>query len=360
MYNFPVVRLANILTDFKHKLSLIEPCHGMNHVRLFRDFVQNTERDDILCHFTRAFHDNPNVDVMAWYKKIGSGGKFIDLPEPIFDRLSHQYMLIFYASQPDRVDLRNFSAIHFRGAHLEEKLWRLKKLTVFPFVYGMQHACDRICEALPESGNAPLMQLFYDSLPSVDKFLVKWAREEELAEQGEGENDEEPAAANDLLDLVSAVSKGEDPSSQELEAPLQETAPAPSNEPPLREEAPLSEPDEPAPTYTRAATETLPAAPSAPPRDQTLRAPAASQPLPRSFARQAAPVKEQLAALWQVIGDGHFDAKTRHDLRVDLEILALELARGKTRADRAQGILDDIGRAFVPDPLRALMGLVQG
>lgn len=367
--NFPVIRLANILQDYKHKLGLIENCHGMNYMRLFKTFIQQTERDDILCNFSRLFHDNPQVDVMAWYKKCGSTGTYIPLPEPILDRLSHQYMLIFYGTQPDRIDLRNFSAIHFPGAHLEEKLWRLKKLTVFPFVYGMQHAMDKICERLPESGSAPLMQLFHEVLPEVDAFVTEWARKEEL-EEGE-EDDADDAPATDLLDLVSAVAKGEDPSSLALqaaplqaevpspeeEAPLAEAAPPPPEEAPLAEEAAPPHPSEERPRAVAPSRVSQMATPSA----ETVREPAAQDDaeMPRCFDRQDAALKVQLEALWNYIGRAGLDARLREDLRIDLEILGLEMGKRNARRERARAILDDIGRAFVPDPLKEMASLLQ-
>ncbi len=366
--NFPVIRLANILQDYKHKLSQIENCHGMNYMRLFKTFIQQTERDDILCNFSRYFHDNPRVDLMAWYKKCGSTGKYIPLPEPILDRLSHQYMLIFYANQADRVDLRNFSAIHFPGAHLEEKLWRLKKLTVFPFVYGMQHAMDKICERLPESGSAPLMELFFEVMPEVDAFVKEWARKEELEE--EEEDAETDAPSSDLLDLVSAVAKGEDPSSLALQAPLQaqvscpeEEAPLAEAAPPPPEEAPLAE-AAPPPPEERPAPAVVPsrAAQMATPTAETVREPAVdgAAELPRCFERQDAAVKAQLEALWSYVGRAGLDAPMREDLRIDLEILGLELGKPNARRERARSILDDIGRAFVPRPLKEMMSLLQG
>ncbi len=293
-------RATSQLRFLAQRVELFERFHSANSRQVVRAFVEELERDDVLGYLAQALTRRAVVSPRGWLDEAQASGRVPPLPDDPVSAMALRWGVIKQVKL-EKVDLRYFVSNLFPGAFLDEKLMGFKRLIVHPFA----EDCRRLSAALlRDLGEAE----WVDVEAAIEAYL-----DDGLRREGFG-----PGAWSDADDArVEAEEKAAKAARVGLEG--RAAAASPPTAPPARPEAPAAAP--PAPVSQ------VSPVPAAPP------------------GGDAAPA-DRLAALRSALAArSDLDAGVRHDLGLDLDALALELARPRPQAARIAARLADLAAA---------------
>lgn len=266
----------------------MEPFHAANYRAALADYVDYFERDDVLLHLLAALRRRATTTARDWNDESLKKGTAAPLPADGLACLALRYDLLRTAVKSDKFDLRYFVSCLFPGSHLNEKLMHWKRLVVHPLAADVRRLGELVLERLPAT-------------EWVETDDVVPAALEALAREAFG-----PRSWTDADD--EATTRAE----EAARARAQRSALGTSGEPaPAAHSTAISHPPEKGDSPTAAAPD----------------------------------LEEALAALGRAVASsGQLDADERHDLALEVRILALEAKKSSPEArDRLRSRLDAIG-----------------